>query len=660
MKYLYLYFILSIYSVSIQIGWGQTKKIDSLQKALTQDVSDSTKVDILNQLSFALRNNNIKQALQYAINANTLAQKIHYKNGMAESYGYMGLLYYREGDHDISVEAHLKSLRLYEELGNKRFIAFRYNDLGNVYVEQEFYDKARAYFNLSLSLKEDMKDEDGIVTTMKNIANLYIHQRNYSKALEISLRTLPRAEKLKNERNIADLLGFIAESYLHKDSLDKAMLYYDKVYAIRIKQNDQYTLPRVLNGIARVHHKRKEYDKALKIYEEAISIAKKNNIKVAIRRAYEYMSELYEQKNDYVNAFKYEKLANTYRDSLYNQKSNDRIAVLQSIFDDEKEQVERIKQQELKDTQIRRREDIIVASSIVAILLAVLTLLLWKNNQEKAKNNQLLMEQKQEIENQNRNTKASILYAQRIQQAILPQEKDFLDYFKDSFLLYKPKDIVSGDFHWVYAINNPKSMYYGQVIVAVADCTGHGVPGGFMSMIGNDLLDKIVIEREIYEPASILEVLNIALNDVLNKEKTSNMDGMEIAICRVSLQERKLSYAGSMISLFVWDEDLKEYKADKYYLGGKHRDWIEVPEFQTQEIQLKSPKAMIYMATDGFQDQLGGEKYRKFSSKRFKALLEQIHTTELSEQKKLLEQHFETWQLRYPQTDDVLVLGLKI
>ncbi|KOY87980.1 hypothetical protein AD998_19240 [bacterium 336/3] len=660
MNFLYLSFILFVYAISIQNSWGQTKKIDSLQQALTQNISDSIKVDIQNQLSFALRNNDIKQALQYAKDANILAQKINYKNGMAESYGYMGLLYYREGEHASSVESHLKSLRLYEKLGNKRFIAFRYNDLGNVYVEQEFYDKARAYFNLSLAIKEDIKDEDGIVTTMKNIANLYIHQRNYSKALEISLRTLIKAEKLKSERNISDLLGFIAESYLHQDSLDKAMLYYDKVYALRIKQNDQYTLPRVLNGIARVHHKRKEYDKALKTYEEAISIAQKNNIKVAIRRAYEYMSELYEQKNDYVNAFKYEKLANTYRDSLYSQKSNDKIAVSQAIFDDEKEQVQRIKEQELNNAQIRRREDIILASSIVAILLTVLTLLLWKNNQEKAKSNVLLMEQKQEIENQNRNTKASILYAQRIQQAILPQEKDYLDYFKESFLVYKPKDIVSGDFHWVYAINNPKSIYYGQVIVAVVDCTGHGVPGGFMSMIGNDLLDKIVIEREIYEPASILEVLNISLNDVLNKEKTANMDGMEIGICRVSLQERKICYAGSMISLFVWDDELKEYKADKYYLGGKHRDWIEVPEFKTQEIQLKSSKAVIYMATDGFQDQLGGEKYRKYSSKRFKALLEEIHKEELVEQKKLFEQHFEAWQMKYPQTDDILVLGLKI
>jgi serine phosphatase RsbU (regulator of sigma subunit) len=642
------------------MSWGQTRKIDSLQNVLTQNISDSTKVNVFNQLSFALRNNDIKKALQYAKDANSLARKINYKNGLAESYGYMGLLYYREGEHALSVESHLKSLRLYEQLGNKRFIAFRYNDLGNVYVEQEFYDKARAYFNLSLAIKDEIKDEDGVVTTMKNIANLYIHQRNYSKALEISLRTLPKAERLKNERNISDLLGFIAESYLHQDSLDKAMQYYDKVYALRIKQNDEYTLPRVLNGIARVHHKRKNLDKALKIYEEAIDIAKKNNIKVAIRRAYEYMSELYEQKNDYVNAFKYEKLANTYRDSLYNQKSNDKIAVSQAIFDDEKEQVERTKQQELKDTQIKRREDVILASSIVAILLAVLTLLLWKNNQEKAKNNKLLMEQKQEIENQNRNTKASILYAQRIQQAILPQEKDYLDYFKDSFLLYKPKDIVSGDFHWVYAINNPKSMYYGQIIVAVADCTGHGVPGGFMSMIGNDLLDKIIIEREIYEPGAILEVLNISLNDVLNKEKTSNMDGMEIAICRVSPHERKISYAGSMISLFVWDGELQEYKADKYYLGGKHRDWIEIPEFQTQEIQIKSSESMLYMATDGFQDQLGGEKYKKLSSKRFKGLLEQIQNVEVSEQKKQLDQYFEAWQLRYPQTDDVLVLGLKI
>ncbi|GAB4130629.1 MAG: hypothetical protein OHK0045_12500 [Raineya sp.] len=632
-----------------------------MKNLLDTDIPDTIRINTLNSLSFLLRNNNIKTSFSYAFEANRLSKRINYKNGLAESYGYMGLLYYRQGRHDLAVETHLKSLRLYEELGNKRFIAFRYNDLGNVYVEQEFYDKARAYFNLSLSIKEQIKDEDGIVTTMKNIVNLYVHQGNYAKALEISLRTLPRAEKINSLKTIADLNSFIAESYLHQDSLEKASLYLKKVYDLRIQTNDQYTLPRVLNGIGRVYQKQKNYEKAKEVYTEAEKIAKKNNIKVALKRTYEYLSELYEELNDFKKAFYYEKLVNAYRDSLYSQKSNDRIAVLQSIFDDEKIQAEQKKQKEIQEAKIRSQQIVIVASSVVLVLFGILALMLWKNNQEKTIKNKMLYEQKQEIEAQNRGIRASIMYAQRIQEAILPQEKDFSNYFKDTMLLYLPKDIVSGDFFWIYAINNPKSLYHRQSFVAVADCTGHGVPGGFMSMIGNDLLDKIIIEREIYEPAAILEELNLSLNEVLNKDTTQNMDGMEMAICRIDSLNRRVAYAGSMISLLVSENgEITEYPADKYYLGGIHRDLNENPEFSVKEIILKSKESFLYLSSDGFQDQLGGEKYRKFSSKRFKKLLQDIQSKNFSEQKDILYTELRNWQGKYPQTDDVLVLGLKV
>lgn len=644
--------------------WAEAQKIaqvDSLTNLLRTNISDVTRVDILNRVAFLLRNNDVKKSLSYALQANKLSKQINYKNGLAESYGYMGLLYYREGRHDLSVEAHLKSLRLYEELGNKRFIAFRYNDLGNVYVEQEFYDKARAYFNLSLSIKEQIGDEDGIVTTMKNIVNLYVYQRNYSKALEIALRILPRAEKVNNAKTIADLHSFIAECYLHQDSLEKAMSYYEKVYQARLKAKDQYTMPRLLNGIGRIYFKQKNYEKAREIYEQSIEIAKTNNIKVALKRAYEYLSDLYVAQKDYQKAFFYEKLANAYKDSLYNQKSNDRIAVLQSIFDDEKTQNEIKKEKQMQEAKIQNQQIVIIASSIVAILLALLTLMLWKNNQEKTLKNKILQKQKQEIELQNRSIRASIVYAQRIQQAILPQKKEFESYFKDSFVLYLPKDIVSGDFFWVYAINDSQSQYHGQQLVAVADCTGHGVPGGFMSMIGNDLLDKIVIEREIYDPAAILEIINVSLNEVLNKDVTDNMDGMEIAICRIDPLRRHITYAGSMISLLVFDNnELVEYQADKYYLGGRHKDWEILPEFNLKEITLQSKESFIYLSTDGYQDQLGGEKYRKFSSKRYKKLLQEIQGNSFEHQKEILQKELARWKGQYPQTDDILVLGLKI
>lgn len=658
MKNFLTLFLCIFYSLNL---WAQTSEKDSLELLLKTNLSDTTRINTLNRLAFLYRNSDVKRAFTLANQAKELAERNNYENGLAESLGYLGLLYYREGRHDLAVEAHLKSLRLYEKLNNKRFIAFRYNDLANVYVEQEFYDKARAYFNLSLAIKEEIKDEDGIVTTLKNIANLYVHQKNYHKALEISLRTLPRAEKNRNEKTIADLLSFIAECYLHLDSLERASTYYQKAYQLRLKTNDLYTIPRLLNGIGRIEYKKGNLAQAEEIYLRSIEIAKKNNIKVAIKRAYEYLADLYEQKQDFHKAFHYEKLANAYKDSLYNQKSNDRIGVLQSIFDDEKRQAESEREKKIQATQIRLRDIIILASSIVAILLALLAVALWRNNLEKTAKNKLLFEQKQEIELQNRNITASILYAKRIQEAILPPETNLQEAFKDCFIWYQPKDIVSGDFYWFYEIKDNTSELNGEKIIAVADCTGHGVPGGFMSMIGNDLLDSLIIQKSIYDPAQILTELNLALNQVLNKDITQNIDGMEIAICRINTQKRSITYAGSMISLYLSEnKNLIEYQSDKFYLGGRNTEWNISVAFHNQAITLADTESTFYLITDGFQDLLGGEKYRKFSNKRLKNLLANIHSLPFAEQKKHFISAFQEWKGKYAQTDDILVMGIQV
>lgn len=658
MKNFFTLFLCIFHSFSL---FAQKSETDSLELLLKTELSDTIRINTLNRLAFLYRNSDVKKAFVLANQAKELAEKNNYQNGLAESLGYLGLLHYREGRHDLAVEAHLKSLRLYEKLNNKRFIAFRYNDLANVYVEQEFYDKARAYFNLSLAIKEEIKDEDGIVTTLKNIANLYVHQKNYHKALEISLRTLPRAEKNRNEKIIADLLSFIAECYLHLDSLEKSYTYYQRAYQLRLKTNDLYTIPRLLNGIGRIEHKKGNFAKAEEIYMHSIEIARKNNIKVAIKRAYEYLADLYEQKQDFSKAFHYEKLANSYKDSLYNQKSNDRIGVLQSIFDDEKRQAEAEREKKIQATQIRLRDIVIVASSIVAVLLALLTVALWRSNLEKTAKNKLLFEQKQAIELQNRNITASILYAKRIQEAILPPEQAFLKTFKNTFVWYQPKDIVSGDFYWFYEIEDNSSELNGEKIVAVADCTGHGVPGGFMSMIGNDLLDTIIIEKAVYNPAQILHELNRSLNEVLNKEVTQNMDGMEIAICRINTQKRTITYAGSMINLYLFEnQNLIEYQSNKYYLGGRNTEWDIEVTFHNQTIALQNSESTFYLITDGFQDQLGGEKYRKFSNKRLKNLLTNIHSLPFAEQKKQFISAFQEWKGKYAQTDDILVMGIQV
>ncbi len=268
----------------------------------------------------------------------------------------------------------------------------------------------------------------------------------------------------------------------------------------------------------------------------------------------------------------------------------------------------------------------------------------------KAKNEELEV-QKQEVSLQKENIQSSIKYAQRIQEAMLPLPEVFAEALPASFVLFKPRDIVSGDFYWLYHDNQ-------KTIVAAADCTGHGVPGAFMSMIGNDLLGQIVEHDEITEPDLILKELNIGIRKALRQDATNNKDGMDVAICVINRLERTLEYAGAMNPLcYIQDEELKEIKADKYGIGGRQDDKERL--FKKHTLLLDKP-SVFYIYSDGYQDQFGGPNNSKFMAKRMKQLLLDIHKKPMYEQKKEMDAVITDWIRHTRQIDDILVIGFKI
>ncbi len=646
---------------------AQKEKIDSLQNLLKTDNQDTLRAKTLVELALQFRNSEIAKGKQYAKEALFLSKKLNYKNGLAGSYGVLGLLYYREGQHDLAVDNHLKSLRLFEELGDKKAIGFRYNDLGNVYVEQEFYPRAMVYFEKSLKIKEEINDKEGIATTLKNIINLYIYKKDYPNALKYALEYQSRIENSKNLKNQADLFTFIGEAYLYTNEPQKALLYLEKAKEIRIKIKDQFTLPRVLNDVGKVNLGQGNLAIAMENFEEAAKIAKKNKIKVVLQRIYQNMSDVYKLQKDYQNAYDYSQLSLAYEDSVYSQKTNDKISVLNAIFEDEKAQIAIEKDKKISQAQLEEREVIIFAGIIVVILVSILAVILWFNNIQKNKTNKILNKQNQEIEQQNKRILSSITYAQRIQEAILPTTDDLQMSFPDSFLIYRPRDIVSGDFYWTHIIDDSFSTRNGSSIIAVADCTGHGVPGAFMSMIGNDLLNKIIIEKRIYSPEIILTKLHEEVRAVLNKDRLDNIDGMEIAICIIDANKKVLQYAGAMLPLYLYQKDkggnfgttAKIILPDKKNIGGRKND-TEKRLFTRNEILLEDQETTFFMSSDGYQDQMGGDLSRKFMSKVFKQLLADVSEKDIKEQYNILEETHLNWKREYNQTDDIVVVGVKI
>lgn len=269
-------------------------------------------------------------------------------------------------------------------------------------------------------------------------------------------------------------------------------------------------------------------------------------------------------------------------------------------------------------------------------------------------------EKKQEIEKKNEDITASINYAYTIQSAMLPTQSEIAKFLPEHFILFKPRDIVSGDFYWFHHIGQDL------LVIVAADCTGHGVPGAFMSMVGNDMLNDIVIAREIIQPDKILQELHKGVRYALKQEDNKNHDGMDISICTINLEQKKLLYAGAMNPLYYIQENenkipqLFEIKADKKPIGG-HQNADEIERvFTAHEISLEQPTT-FYIFSDGFQDQFGGESGRKFMTKRFRELLFSIHHQPIPEQRELLSQTFQAWiGTTHKQIDDVLVIGVAL
>lgn len=258
-----------------------------------------------------------------------------------------------------------------------------------------------------------------------------------------------------------------------------------------------------------------------------------------------------------------------------------------------------------------------------------------------------------ELEKKNKDITASIEYAQRIQEAILPQQ-DMLKGFLQHFVLYTPKDIVSGDFYWM-------AEKHEHTFVAAVDCTGHGVPGAFMSLIGYSQLNKIIIEQGITRPDQILTQLDAGVSEALRQQegKSKSRDGMDLGLIALNIYEKKLSFAGAYRPMYlVRGGELTEYKGNSFSIGGNFKSKKKKKEFTQTDLILQNGDT-IYITSDGFADQFGGPENRKYMTKNFKRYLTTIQQYDLERQRELLNQEFLQWMGDYRQMDDILVIGLR-
>jgi serine phosphatase RsbU (regulator of sigma subunit) len=292
-----------------------------------------------------------------------------------------------------------------------------------------------------------------------------------------------------------------------------------------------------------------------------------------------------------------------------------------------------------------------------AIILLLIIFIVWRlviNRRvllSSAREVTLLKSENKELEVKNKNLTDSLRYAKRIQEALLPSEIYFRKHFKESFIFFKPKDIVSGDFYWIGEKGD-------QVYVVAADCTGHGVPGALMSMIGIEIIGKAINEDNIETPSQVLAVLSKALEKTFTSEKnvgTIIRDGMDIGLCRIDKNRKKMTYAGSFFPLYlIRDGSLTEIKSDKLMIGMNPKG---IP-YSDHEIDIVE-NDIFYIFSDGYVDQFGGAENKKFMYRRFRYLLTKIHGFSVEDQKSILEEEFRGWIGNNVQVDDIMVIGFR-
>jgi CRP-like cAMP-binding protein len=323
--------------------------------------------------------------------------------------------------------------------------------------------------------------------------------------------------------------------------------------------------------------------------------------------------------------------------------------------------IERLAEQnnELINTLKKRQEELTrqVEEQTKDLINAILEIKTQNDDLEKF--NKEIVEQKKVIEEKNHHITESIHYAKTIQQSILPSVELISWSLPESFILFKPRDVVSGDFYW---FGTKTVLFENQedtvVIIAAADCTGHGVPGAFMSMIGNSLLNDIVNARGVIDPDEILNLLHRGVRYALNQEVGESRDGMDIALCTIHIERKILKYAGAMNSLYyIQNEKQFEIKADRRSIGGSQKEDQRI--FTKHELDVSIPTT-FYLTTDGYLDQFSGLDHKKFMSKRFKDLTYEIHEQPMKAQKKHLDDTIRTWMDGCEQIDDILVIGVKV
>lgn len=534
-----------------------------------------------------------------------------------------------------------------------------YYGLGETSLGKGDFPGAIKNFDKSKALFEKAGDAKGIIGSSFGLADAYSQSLKYPKAVKELETALKKSISIKNDKLTERSYELLYEVYQKSENEKKAAEYFGYYNSFKTNREN--------NELARKN--------------------KINQLQINKLKEQKLLSELGKEEAENLLEVQTSRLLQT-EDSLLvldimNKQTQSQISLLQKEKEVKdlkvKEQAAKLKINELalreKEAQQKTERAILLGLLVIVAMVMALAYVLYKNFKEKQSANAKIETQLGVIQSQHTNITNSINYAQRIQTAMLPGERSLKQLVDDSFILFKPKDVVSGDFYWFYNIKTgtnlneydpeadtgveklPNPDESRKVVVAAVDSTGHGVPGALMSMIGYNLLNMIASKR-IFEADRILSELHKNVRFALQQYKNDNKDGMDMSLCVIDKDKKTIEFAGAKNPIvYIQDGELFHIKGDSHPIGGSQGEAKRT--YTKHVISIEKPTS-FYLFSDGYADQFGGQESRKFMIKNFKELLLNIHTKPFDEQKAILDTNIEGWRGEEKQLDDILVMGMKV
>ncbi|MCS6987929.1 MAG: tetratricopeptide repeat protein [Chloroherpetonaceae bacterium] len=539
------------------------------------------------------------------------------KHDEAKALCNIGQAFEKLSDYHSALQCYQKSLALFEELADKHGVGVVKSNIGNVYFNLSDFANAIRYYQQSLTTFREIGERRSVAILLNNVGTAYLNLADYPNALQHFQESLAIKQEIGYKKGIAYALGQIGKVYHNLADYRKALEIYQQNLALQREVGNKYGVALAMNNIGATYVQLGSHAEAEDIFQQALRLADELGLKDVRCQILRHLAELRAQMGRYEEAYRTHVAFYEARQEVFNRETQEKLSQLQVRFETEQAR----KQAELlqKETEIFRLRNIELAQANEKIL-------------------------------------SSIRYASRIQNALLPDGEKISRAFSEWFAFYKPQGIVSGDFYWFYEVEQTW-------FIAVADCTGHGVSGAFMSALGISFLNQLIAEQRLQSPAEILTRLNEMVRQALHQEKGGDMlatlqDGMDIGLAKA--KGKRLTFAGARRPLYVAratreGTEIIELKGERLSVGGYGG---REEKFEEHELELEKDD-VAYLTTDGYAD-MGNAQGKSYGRKRFIALLKDIARLPMAEQKERLETEMRLFQGDAEQRDDVTIFGFKL